>query len=245
MPGTQETPFTPDQVAAMTPLAGGGLKGPNLFTVLDTSDPSQSPSGTIKVVTAQDLFSAGQTAVQGAPSSVEYANRGAAGSFASTFDRGIGADVARTLTGGRIECSRIFLPKGQLVTAIQFWAITTSAVAPTHQWFGLFDLNRNQLGVTTDDTSAGWTATAGKKLNLAAPYTTTYSGLYYVGVLVTATTTLPGIQSYSASLDTTAQRAIAPVPCFAGDSSLTTPATCPAQLTNAGAIGNLHYAEVS
>jgi hypothetical protein len=80
------------------------------------------------------------------------------------------------------------LPTGTTVTNVVFMSGTTVAGSPTNQWFGLFDLNRVALRLTANALTAAWAANTSKLLALTAPFVTTYTGLHYLGVMVTATT---------------------------------------------------------
>jgi len=93
-------------------------------------------------------------------------------------------------TTGVLLLTGIWLAKGTVCTSISFHSSTTAAGTPTNQWFVLADLNRVSLANTTNDTTTAWPANTTKTLALTAPFTTTYSGLHYIGVCVTATTML-------------------------------------------------------
>lgn len=92
------------------------------------------------------------------------------------------------LSTGRLSMAAISLPQGLAVTSITFWSGGTAVDTATHQWFALYNSSRELLGQTTNDTSTAWGTNAAKTLALTTPYTTTYSGLHYLGINVTATT---------------------------------------------------------
>lgn len=101
------------------------------------------------------------------------------------------------LSTGRLHLQAIWLPAGVELTEIAFWSATTAAATPTNQIFGLYDIDRNLLRETSNDTTTAWAATTRKSLPFTSAYTTTYSGIYYGAIMVTAATvpTLKGITS--------------------------------------------------
>lgn len=96
---------------------------------------------------------------------------------------------------GTLLLARVFLPKGTVVTGFGFSTGGTAAGTPTHSWMALYDSSRAQLATTADLTTAaiGTFSTPSRTVALtaagsASSFTTTYSGLYYVGICVVATT---------------------------------------------------------
>lgn len=131
------------------------------------------------------------------------------GAIAETLPR-VGGSFANalTLSSGRLHLVALSLPKDDIITSITFLTGSVAVATATNQWFGLFDDALAALAFTTNDTTAAWTSSAEKTLNLSAPFTTTYAGLYYIGVMVTATT-MPNLHG---PVDTTAiATALAPV----------------------------------
>jgi hypothetical protein len=111
------------------------------------------------------------------------------GSLYETFDRCLCDEVnTAALSTGRLSLQAIYLPAGVTITSISFWSATTAAGTPTNQLFGLFDSSYNLLRSSTNDTTTAWAANSRKTLNLSSTFTTTYSGVHYVGIMVTATT---------------------------------------------------------
>ncbi|WP_030747670.1 right-handed parallel beta-helix repeat-containing protein [Streptomyces sp. NRRL F-5135] len=89
----------------------------------------------------------------------------------------------------------IWLPKGLVVANLSFVAGNTSGSGLTNQWFTLHDSNRVALARTADATTAAWAAATTKTLAIAqttagtaTSYTTTYTGLHYLGVMIAGTT---------------------------------------------------------
>ncbi len=94
-----------------------------------------------------------------------------------------------TLVSGSVCAMAVYIPSGVTVHSISFLSGTTALATGTHQVFGLYDNNLNLLATTTDDTSTAWAAQSIKTLTLTpSDFTTTYDGLYYVAILVAATT---------------------------------------------------------
>lgn len=143
---------------------------------------------------------------------------------AATLDRGVTTINGTAPTSGTVELGLLWIPAGAVITSITFISATTALSAGTHQYFGLYDTSRNRLAVTADATSAAWAANTAKTLSLTADYKVTSSGLYYVGILVTATTmpTLAGTTLFNSAISN-----VAPILCgtsSSGQTSLPDPA---------------------
>ena len=111
------------------------------------------------------------------------------GALAETFDRNLCDEVnTAVLSSGRLSGQAIWLEAGMTISSISFFSATTAAGTPTNQLFGLFDSSRNLLMSSVNDTTTAWAANSIKTLALTSTFTTIYSGLYYLGVMVTATT---------------------------------------------------------
>ena len=151
------------------------------------------------------------------------------------------ADNISALTSAQLTFAAVWLPIQTAISNITFVSGATALATGVNQWFCLYDQNLNKLGVTADDTSNAWAANAAKTLAFASAVETTYSGLFYVGCMVKATTvpTLAGgtLQAGVAGL----------APKLAGTStgSLTNPASAPATATALTALNALVYAYVA
>jgi hypothetical protein len=122
--------------------------------------------------------------------------------LAETLDRRRLEEVnVAALTSGQLFLQAIWLTQGMVINWITFSSATTAAGTPTNQLFGLFDGSRNQVAVTSNDTTTAWGANTVKTLKISSTYTVPTTGLYYVGVMVTATTvpTLKGPAALIAS----------------------------------------------
>jgi hypothetical protein len=145
------------------------------------------------------------------------------------------------LVSGTLRLDSIRIPAGMLISSIAYYAGTTAIDTATNQWFALFDKNKALLAITADNADAAWAANAVKRLNLATAYRTTYSGLYYVGCCVVASTppTLSGIASVA-----TGPRNIGFIQGGASDTSLTDPASAPTTATTITCDGRSPYIEL-
>ncbi|GAB2732839.1 right-handed parallel beta-helix repeat-containing protein [Streptomyces bullii] len=103
--------------------------------------------------------------------------------------------TASTPVSGALYLVPIWLPKGLVISSISFTSGGTAAASPTNQWFTLHNSSRVALARTADATTAAWASNTTKTLAIAqttagsaTSYTTTYSGLHYLGFMVAATT---------------------------------------------------------
>jgi hypothetical protein len=111
------------------------------------------------------------------------------GALYETFDRDLCDEVISVvLATGRLSLQAIYLPAGTTINSISIWSASTAAGTPTNQLFGLYDINLNLLRSSVNDTTTAWAANSRKTLALTSAFTTTYSGLHYLGLMVTATT---------------------------------------------------------
>jgi hypothetical protein len=84
----------------------------------------------------------------------------------------------------------VFLIAGDVITNITLMSGATAAGTPTNWWFALYDTaaTPNLLAQTADQTTGAWAAFTAKTLPLSAPYTVSKTGVYWVAVMVKATT---------------------------------------------------------
>lgn len=122
------------------------------------------------------------------------------GALYETMDRNLVDEVnTALLSSGRLSLQAIYLPAGVTINSISFWSATTAAATPTNQLFGLFDSSYNLLRSSANDTTTAWAANSRKTLALTSAFTTTYSGIHYLGIMVTATT-VPTIKGNTAKV---------------------------------------------
>lgn len=134
-----------------------------------------------------------------------------------------------TPPSGTLALAAIGLATATKISNISFTATgASSANTPGNWWFGLYDNNFHQLAVTANQLTAAWAASATKTLAIAniasgaaTSFTTTYSGVYYIGFLMTAVTV---VQLFV----TGNQQALTSLPPIMGGSSDTTQTTPPA-----------------
>jgi hypothetical protein len=145
------------------------------------------------------------------------------------------------LVSAQLVLQSIVLPLNSVITSATFVSGATAAGTPVNQWFALYDQNLNKLGVTSDDTSTAWAASSAKTLTFASQITTAYSGLFYLGVMVKATT-VPSILGFSSRLTL---NALAPKLTGTSTAALTNPASAPATAAALTAVGATLYGYVS
>lgn len=111
------------------------------------------------------------------------------GALYETMDRNTCPEInTAALSTGRLQLQAIWLPEGITINSISFWSATTAGATLTNQLFGLYDNNRNLLATSVNDGATAWAANTKKTLALTASFTTTYTGLYYLAIMVAATT---------------------------------------------------------
>ena len=164
------------------------------------------------------------------------------GAKAQSLPRSLAVGAGGAPTSGQPRLNSIWLPKGTVITSITFVSGATALATGTHQQFGLYDSAVNLLGSTTDDTSTAWAANTAKTLSLTpGTFTTTYSGLHYVAVLIAATT-VPSL--IAAGALQTGVQSIAPL--MSANATQTGLTALPSTLTMAAAGQNFkHYCYVS
>lgn len=129
-----------------------------------------------------------------------YNKKVLAGALYETIDRDLCYEVnTALLSSGRLSLQAIYIPAGVAINSISFWSATTAGATLTNQLFGLYDNNLNLLRSSVNDTSTAWAANSRKTLALTSVFTTTYSGLYYLGIMVAATT-VPTIKGNTAKV---------------------------------------------
>jgi hypothetical protein len=184
------------------------------------------------------------TDIEAAVAAQTYGVDGTSGCLASSYDRSVvvGSLVAGAATSGTLRIYLLPLPAGLVVTSLTFWAGSTAGATLTHSWAALFDVNRNKLAVSADNTGATWAINTSRTFTLTAPYTVPTTQACYVG-LVIAGTTIPTIEAVS-GLSTTGVRASAPISGGNADAGLTTPASCPATAAAISILGQVAYCEI-
>lgn len=131
----------------------------------------------------------------------------------SPFDSGFGAledamrPPGRYETTSRLRCGTsssamssgtlylvpVWLPEGATISTLSFATGGTGVGTPTNYWFTLHDRARVALARTADQTTTAWPSSTTKTLNIAqatagsaSSYTTAYTGLHYLGIMIKA-----------------------------------------------------------
>lgn len=131
-----------------------------------------------------------------------WAVYGISGTLAESIPRMLLSEAnLAALTSGTLYLQAIYLRAGTKISSISFSTATTAAGTPTNCFFALYDASRNKLAETANQLTAAWAANTLKTLALTAQYTVPTSGIYYVGLMVTATTvpTMKGLTAKTAS----------------------------------------------
>lgn len=94
------------------------------------------------------------------------------------------------LSTGVMTSVSIALKAGQKVSAITAVSASTAAGTPTHWWFALYSAASTpaRIAQTADQLTASWAANTPKTLSLPAPVTIGVAGIYWLSVMVAATT---------------------------------------------------------
>lgn len=96
-----------------------------------------------------------------------------------------------TPASGTIILTAIELLNGTPINNISFFQSATVEAGGTHGWYVLTDLNRVVKAVSADQTGATFWGTANTPVSLSvagSAYTATYTGKFYIGLCIVATT---------------------------------------------------------
>jgi hypothetical protein len=128
------------------------------------------------------------------------------------------ATAALTMTSGSLSIAAIRLVAGQTVQGCGFVTSTTAGATMTHWWTALLDSGYACRAVSADQTSGAIAASTWFTQAFAAAYTATYTGIYYLGVMVAAAT-IPTLCGATAPLAAMVTGTGAPAPLLGGVSS--------------------------
>jgi len=118
-----------------------------------------------------------------------FGNLGITGTLAESMPRQICPEVNTTApASGTLAMQLIYLTAGMTVSNITIASATTAAGTPTNYFFALYDVNRNLLAQSANQTTTAWAANTVKTLAMTTPYRVPSSGPYYIGYFMTATT---------------------------------------------------------
>lgn len=167
-------------------------------------------------------------------------NGSPSGTFRSSFPRRHAASTLAALTSGVMTSVALYLEAGDIITSLTAKSVA-AAVTPTSWWLALYGPQATPalIGQTADQGSAAWGANTTKTLPLGSPYAVPVTGIYYVGIMVAATTppTLIGL----ASLVGATGWWIAGGKALAMTSGSGLTSTAPATIASSSATGSVPY----
>lgn len=133
---------------------------------------------------------------------------------------------------GLVSFYALALPAGLTMGHINFRAGGTAANGPQHWWYVLADSSLHMLAVTADQATAAFGGSADHTLAIAtiasgasATFKTTYEGLYYVGIMMAVSTTMPSLVGAGLSSSGLANIATPRLMGVSSDAVATTPPT--------------------
>lgn len=106
--------------------------------------------------------------------------------ISQAFDRTMIDNNTAALASGTLYMTAVYIPSATVVTNLSWLSGTTALVlgATPHYWVALFDSSLNLLRQSTDNTAATIAASSLITTALSSTFTTTYSGLHYIGIMV-------------------------------------------------------------
>lgn len=136
--------------------------------------------------------------VQGAEyiySGPPVANLGLTSTIAETMPRELCPEVNSTVptASGTLFLQAIYLKAGQTVSNITASSATTAAGTPTNYFLALYSGLQSApalLAQSANQTTTAWAANTTKTLAMTTPYKVPTSGVYYIGVMMVATTVM-------------------------------------------------------
>ncbi len=166
------------------------------------------------------------------------------GAIAQTFNRdtpstNLGTTVLQT---GVLYLSAIYLPRC-IATSATFRSAGSGVGTPTHWWFALYDSALGLLRQTADQTTTAWAQNTTMNKSFTTPVTITAAGLYYVGIMITAST-MPTMLGLARGQSTDPALLFAPFLYGTSDGSLTTTAPPTAAAITISGVGRI-YAFIS
>jgi hypothetical protein len=162
------------------------------------------------------------------------------GHKAESIPRNIAGVNIAAATSGTMVLQAIWLPAGTVITSLIAMSGTTASATQTNRWLALYDQNRNLLRQSTDQTTTVLAANTLYPASVSS-YTTTYSGIYYIGLMTAATTPNSWIGITAAG--NLAIRNQAPILTGTSSTGLTT--TAPATAAAITATANSYWVAVS
>jgi len=209
------------------PLTGGTVTGP--LDIADQAGPSGASGKTVLYSASGTPYAVDPTGARRSmiSPSVEQSSP-SAGAVCETSHRytiaGTTAPASGTLT-----ISSVSIAAGQPIRSIGWCTGSTAAVNPAHWWAALLDNTYTQQAHTADQLTAPMSASTWFLPPVVTPYTASYTGTYYLGLMVaTSAGTQPTVLAPSfAPIIQMITGTNNPGPLIGGPSSagLTTPGT--------------------
>jgi hypothetical protein len=152
---------------------------------------------------------------------------GMPGELTETANRSTVGTLTTAVASGTLYIFSCGLMAGESVGHIGFATGTVAANGPTHWWVALLDNTYKQQAHSADQTTTAMGASTWFNLAMTAPFTATYTGTYYLAIVVVATVAQPTIASNAATPTVFVTGTNAPTPLIGGASTtgLTTPGT--------------------
>jgi hypothetical protein len=168
------------------------------------------------------------------------------GALGQTMPRRTATSTTIGPTSGTLYLQAIFIPAGLSIGHISFTTGTTAKTGGTHGWYLLTDSSYIVRAVTADQTDPAtiWgTINTSYSIATQAAYVTTYSGLYYVGVMVAESAgTMPTFTGGSGFGNV---NGLSPILVGTAGSAQTTPPSTGTTLSTPSAINLPMYAYVT
>lgn len=165
---------------------------------------------------------------------------GITGAKAESIPRTLAGANTAAVTSGTMVMQAIWLPAGMVITSLQCHSGTTASATQTNRWMALYDQNRALLRQSTDQTTTVLAANTLYSASITS-FTTTYSGIHYIGIMTAATTvnSLVGVTA-AASANIRGQ-----TPILTGTSTTGLTTTAPATAAAITATVNSYWVGVS
>jgi hypothetical protein len=166
------------------------------------------------------------------------------GATAETCPRRYASTSSSAQNTGTLYATAIAMASGILVSNITMASGTAAKTGGTHGWYVLLDSGLVVRAVTADQTDAAtvWGVAQTAYTLATNSYTTTYTGLYYIGVMVAAT----GMPTFLAATATgNAVNGVAPVLAGSSSTSQTTPPSTGTTMTSLSGASRQFYAYTS
>jgi hypothetical protein len=164
------------------------------------------------------------------------------GAFGQTAPIWAVTTTGAALTSGTVYLVALELVAGFPVSNLTFFIDNTAQAGGSHGWYVLCDSGRVVRAVSADQTGATVWGSANSALTLSVSgsnYTTTYTGRYYIGVCINATT-MPTF-SASGSIRTNMAGAFAGLLSGTSSTGQTTPPATGTTLAAISGLGSAHY----